>query len=957
MEFGIGLLPLVAFLIVVTPAGAAADIDAFLNKPISSVRVFIEGRETADPTVLQVVETQPGQPLTMARVRDTVTHLFSLGRFEDVQVDATLERGRVVLRYDASPIHPVTRIQFVGPGGPGIDRGALRRVILDRYGTSPPVGRAADMKRLLEQALGERGYLHPTITMRAETEHAPERATLVFAIEPGDRTRVGAIDVGGRPAVSKADFVRRVGMTVGGPFLRDDIRQRIERYIEERRNRGYYETRVDVSVDLVDGDRTANLTVTVDPGPHVRVVFTGDQLPGDARAELVPVAREGSADEDLLEDSSHRIQEFLRGQGYRDAVALYSRELTGGELVVTFSIKKGRLYRVASVDIAGNAAVARSDLDPVLRTRVGQPFSDARFDADATAVDELYHRRGFAAARAQTGADPSPAPPGNADVPVAVHIVVDEGTRTMVDQVVFDGNGSVDETALESALALQPGRPYVPEQVPVDRDAVQLAYMNRGYQNATVDVRPEYSADRTRAALKYSVREGPRVFVGHVLIVGNVRTGSSTIERELQLKPGDPYSLSAINESQRRLAALGLFRRVHVAELRHGDETTRDLLVTVEEAPPTTLGFGGGLEGRLRPVRSEQLGGAVEEQFEIAPRAFFEIGRRNLFGKNRSISFFSSVSLHPNDLPFFTDQPAPPGGYGLTEYRLLGTYREPRLLNTAFDGFATLTFEQQIRSSFNFARRGASASAARKLTPNLAVSGTYQIQRTRLFDISISPADRPLLDRTFAPFRLSSFSASVIRDTRNDTVDPVSGTYVSMNGQIAAEAIASEVGFAKSFFTAQIIHTVRGTSRLVFAGNARLGMATGFSGDKQLPASERFFAGGDTTIRGFALDRVGIPGETLDQDGVPIGGNGLIIFNAELRAPVTRSVGAVGFVDTGNVFRSVSDLNFGDLRSAVGTGVRYKSPFGPIRFDVGFKVNRQPGEALTAWFVSFGQAF
>src|SRR5204862_7824443 len=133
-------------------------------------------------------------------------------------------------------MHPVTRIDLLGLGGPGIDRGAPRKVILDRDGAAPPVGRAADMKRLLEGALAERGYLHPTITMRADTEHAPERATLVFTIEPGDRTRIGTIEVTGRPAASQAEFVRRLGMTTGGPFLRDDIRQRVDRYIEERRS-------------------------------------------------------------------------------------------------------------------------------------------------------------------------------------------------------------------------------------------------------------------------------------------------------------------------------------------------------------------------------------------------------------------------------------------------------------------------------------------------------------------------------------------------------------------------------------------------------------------------------------------------------------------------------------------------------------------------------------------------
>jgi outer membrane protein insertion porin family len=937
---------------------AHADVSTFLDKPIASVRLVVEGRDTTDSTLTQLIETQSGQPLTMAQVRETVSHLFSLGRFEDVRVDATLENGRVALRYELSPIHPVTAIRFAGAVGPGIDRSALRQVIVDRYGGSPPAGRAADMKRLLEDALGERGYLHPSVTINVETEHSPERATLVFTVQPGDRTRVGAVEVVGRPPVTPAELLRRLRIVSGAPYLREDIRHRIDRYVDERRNRGYYETRVVPTVTLADGDRIANLTIAVTPGPHVRVVFTGDPLPSDARAELVPVAREGSVDEDLLEDSSHRMQEFLRAQGYRAATAVYSRETTGGELVITFTVKKGRQYRVASIDMAGNAAMSRAELDAALRMREGQLFSDVRLDADAAAIADLYHRRGFATAKAQTGVDPLPSAAMSTEVPVAVHIVIAEGARTLVDRVVLEGNGSVDDAVLESALVLQPGRPYVPEQVAIDRDAIQLAYVNRGYQNATVEPRPEFSDDRSRIALRYSIHEGPRVFVGHVLIVGNVRTATSTIERELQVKPGDPYSLAAINESQRRLAALGLFRRARITELRHGDETTRDVLITVEEAPPTTIGFGGGLEGRLRPVRSEELGGAVREQFEVAPRAFFEVGRRNLFGKNRSVNFFSSLSLHPKDSPFFADETAvTSGGYGLTEYRVLGTYREPRLLDTAFDGFATLTFEQQIRSSFNFARRSVSAEAARKLTRNLAVSGSYQIQRTRLFDVAVSDADRLTIDKVFSQFRLSSFSASLIRDSRSDTVEPVAGGYVSVSGQLAARQIGSEVGFGKSFLTAQIFRTVRGTNRLVLAGNARLGMATGFTSDEQLPASERFFAGGDTTIRGFALDRVGIPGKTLDQDGVPIGGNGLVIFNAELRAPVSGRLGVVGFVDAGNVFVRASDLDLGALRSATGGGIRYKSPFGPVRFDLGFKVNRRPGEQLTAWYVSFGQAF
>jgi outer membrane protein insertion porin family len=458
----------------------------------------------------------------------------------------------------------------------------------------------------------------------------------------------------------------------------------------------------------------------------------------------------------------------------------------------------------------------------------------------------------------------------------------------------------------------------------------------------------------------FVVHEGPQIFVDHVLIVGNVRTNTSTIEHELQVRSGDRFSLAAITESRRRLTSLGLFRRVDIQELRHGEETKRDLLVTVQEALPTTISVGGGVEGRSRVVQEANSSTAVT-QLELAPRASFDVSRRNLFGKNRSASFFSSVSLHPQ----VTDQSNGTGvaGFGLAEYRIGGTLREPRLLDTAADASVNLVFEQQIRSSFNFARRSLSADIARRLNRTTTVTGSYQLQRTRLFDELVSPSDLLLIDRTFTQFLLSSFSGSVVIDTRDDPVDPHHGESASLNGQVAGERIGSEVGFAKAVITGNLFRPVPRATRIVFAANARLGMATGFANDGQLPASERFFAGGDTTVRGFALDQLGVrhapsqPNDTIDQDGFAIGGNGLVILNGELRVPVFGGVTIVPFVDVGNVFARVADIDLTEMRTALGVGLRYKSPFGPLRFDVGFKVNRQPGESLTAWFISFGQAF
>jgi outer membrane protein insertion porin family len=231
--------------------------------------------------------------------------------------------------------------------------------------------------------------------------------------------------------------------------------------------------------------------------------------------------------------------------------------------------------------------------------------------------------------------------------------------------------------------------------------------------------------------------------------------------------------------------------------------------------------------------------------------------------------------------------------------------------------------------------------------------------------------------------RLSTFFGGVLRDSRDDVLEPTRGTVLGADGTLAARAYGSEVGFAKTFLQGFAYRRLPGRG-FVLAGGARVGLAKAFAyelprldaegnpvlGDNgiqlndvvtDLPAAERFFSGGDTTVRGFALDRLGTD-ETLDPQGFPQGGNGMLVLNVELRAPFWKGLGLVGFVDTGNVFRRASDVDLAELRVATGFGVRYRSPIGPLRVDLGFKVNprvlasgsRERGSVL---HISLGQAF
>lgn len=954
-----------------TASALFADVGEYLGKPIGSVHLIREGRETTDPSLLQLVETTAGEPLSMAKVRESIAHLFSVGLFEDVQVDAVLEGGRVALRYQLVPIHPITRIRFAGEtGAPGVDTGTLSRALTDRFGVTPASGRTTEMVRAVVDALAERGYRSARVTPSVQLEHDFERATLTLTLDPGPRTTLGNVDVVGTPSLPRDELLKRLGLSGGMPFERDALIARIDRYLDDRRRNGYYEAKITPAIAFSDDGRVANVTLTVNPGPHVRVVFAGDALPTDVRADLVPVQREGSVDEDLLEDSTGRIEEYLHNLGYRDAKAPHTRERSDGELVITFAVKRGPLYRVSSVQITGNTAVATADFEPALRLREGQPYSDGRLDADASLIEELYRRRGYASAKVAPAATP-PAAPNAPAVPVAVRLDVVEGAQTFVDAIAFAGPVTVPEADLRAKLTLAVGSPYVPGQLAADRDALTALYADLGYENATVTPMPEFSADNTRVRVTYEIREGPQIFVDHVLIAGNVRTATSAIERELQIQAGDPLSLARINDAQRRLLGLGLFRRARIDELRHGDETRRDLLVTVEESPPTTISYGFGGEGRLLQVSQQQSGGASAPRLQVAPRTFGQYTRRNLFGKAQSISLFGSLSVPLNQTT---------ASGGLPEYQAIGTYREPRLFDTATDGLLNLTFEQQIRSSFTFRRELFTAQAARRLTRTVSLTGAYVLQRTELLVVNVANAgDIQLINRLFSPepLRLSGFTASAIRDTRSDQANPRAGQYLSATGQVDAVALGSEVGFIKSFFRAQTFHLLPRTNGVVFAANVSLGIGSEFNLDVPIPEPERFFAGGDTTNRGFALDTLGVRHQppdarvdTIDSNGFPIGGNATMLLNGELRVPVSGGLSVVGFVDSGQVFQRASQLNLTDLRSAVGFGVRYQSPFGPLRIDLGFKTKintylcatdtdplRTCPETRPAIHISFGQAF
>jgi outer membrane protein insertion porin family len=958
-------VPVLALLLLPGAAFARQAADKYQGRPIEAIRVVVENVPSSDPVLLDLIDVKVGQPLSTAAVRESMSHLYGLGRYQDVQVDASdAPAGGVHVTFNLIPLHSVRKVEFTG--NLGLSSGLLRSTVTNRHGANPPLGRQADVIRTLEQLYQDHGYLRPQIRSASRTSHETESTVLVFEIDAGRQARIGNVEVPGDPLTPVPDFLRRVHATAGEPFQRSEIQRRLNEYVDQLKRRHYYEAIASLEARPSEDGTVVNVTIHVRPGPAVTVRFTGDPLPKNRLNDFVPVEREGSVAEDLVEDSIIRIEDFLKQQGYWKGTAKTEREESDGRLTLIFDVHNGAQYRVEEVEIQGNQAVPIEQLRPKVFLKEGDLFVEGRMTQSETAILDAYRQLGFrfAAIKSATNEVDSSAT-GNGLVRPVITIV--EGPRTVVGDVAIKGNANLTEQDLRSRIRLQTGDVYYEPHILQYRDAIHLEYLNLGYASAEVIVSPRFSDDRRRADLTFEIQEGRQTLVDHILIIGNTHTNDRIIRRELRLQPGQPLGLQDQMESQRRLSALQLFRRVRITTLApHRDSGKRDVLVTVEEAAATAIGYGGGAEA-TQVLRGTGPNGEAEPHLEFAPRGFFDIGRRNVGGKNRTVNLYTRVSLRPKDSP---DDPAEDGtGLSLSEYRVVGTYRQPRVFGPN-DLVATAAVEQGRRSSFNFTRQGLNADLLRRITNTIRVSGRYTFSTTRTFDERLSESDQAIIDRQFPRVRLSVFSGAVTRDTRNDLLDPERGTFLSAEGSIASRALGGEVGFVKSYMQGFWFQRLPGPRRIVFAIRAAAGLADGFArpatcdGEpcviEDLPASERFFAGGDTTIRGFALDTVGSP-ETISANGFPRGGNAVLILNGELRVPVWRELGAAFFVDGGNVFERVTDFDFGELRGAAGFGVRYRSPLGPIRLDLGFKMDRREIggrlEPRTALHFSIGQAF
>jgi outer membrane protein insertion porin family len=656
--------------------------------------------------------------------------------------------------------------------------------------------------------------------------------------------------------------------------------------------------RAQVRTESVAGD----LVFFVTPGPPFDLKLGLLNADEGARA-LSRFQKEGLSQEAIEETMSAIETDFLK-RGYRDVEVDFQETPAGSRMTGEFVVRPGKAWVVGSVEYQVDS-VPTPRVSP-LATQV--PWIDADIEAERTRLLVELVQDGYAGASVthEESGDP-------ANAKVIFKIV--PGSLTTISSVVLEGAPPAQDRSHESAVELKTreSQPLRNADVARDRTALIASLRDDGYIDARVEATTEFSDDRSTVVVTFHVNPGPRVRVGRIMIIGLEVTKPLVVLRESRLKEGDFLSYQKLLDTQSSLSGTGLFTSVQIRELE-SEEDERDLIIEVVEGPRTTIVPG--------------LGYAQDDSF----RGSLELTRLNISGHGRTASVFvrGSVQGSKKALVSFTEPYA---------------FHRRQSLNVQVYGE-----DDRSRPDFDFQRVGFQASTTFPVLGGNIIT-RYTFQNTVTLNVETSCAE---VNRTLCDGKISGPSIGYVHDTRNDAIYPRRGMVYSFETLLSASKLGGDSFLKGSVFVARYDEVRAG---LVIAASGRLGLSRAFGSTTELPLPERFFAGGPSLMRAFKTDEVG-PGD-LNEAGefVPSGGNALLAFALEARFDVFRSFGVQAFAETGNVYSQVNELAFRDFREVGGIGITYRSPFGPLRLDWGFKLDRRPGEDRHQLHLAVGYAF
>jgi outer membrane protein assembly complex protein YaeT len=738
--------------------------------------------------------------------------------------------------------------------------------------------------------------------------------------------RVTTVSITGSPGYSDQDIRQQLDLAAGARFdfyRWQQDRDRLQRFYRER---GFLEARIAARRTSAPAPSTATSSVAleydINRGPQTKLTIDGHALPGAIVERMEDAWVSAVFDGFLLDDLTSIAREHLIADGYllTDVQATVVSEPDSALKEIAVRIVPGTRFASRRIIFTGQQALSAG----VLETAVRAQGADASMWYDPAAlrsvVEQQYRAHGYL--DAVVNVQPPTFSAESAELPV--HIT--EGRQYTVGRIDVQGAQARSREQIAGVFGVATGSAFQPPVLEPSRRAVEVDYLRDGYNDVRVTVTTTVDAARGLVDLLLNVEEGRQQVLAEIDVKGADITRRGVIDRALDVEVGQPANQSEFFRAETRLYDTGAFRTADIAlvPLQSGENGRLQRVraeVSLEELEPYRFRYGFRVNDTITPVEIDR---------ELRPALVVDFLRRNLFGYAISAGAAGQIEA---------------------DRRLLrGVLTLPRFfgLPVTTNLFATTSREDFTPAGATpFVEDESSITAEQRfaLSPKMAVSYSYDYSRSHIFEPDPLPGIPPLELQA----KVARLTGTYAWDRRNDPFAPRDGWFHSSGVELGTKALGSDLRFVRYLVQQQYYRTAH--RRLVLASSARLGLGRGFEQD--LIPSERFYAGGGTSVRGFAEDALG----EADFFGDPRGGNSMLVLNQEARMFLFGWVHAVAFLDAGNVFPKASDFSLTNLEAGTGGGLRINSPFALLRIDFGIPLTGRPRQPSGRWYFGIGHSF
>jgi len=868
-----------------------------------------------------------GEPYSDARLRDSIDALKLSNRFREIDVDSKeTEAGTIALFFRLLPFRQIKDISIDGQY-PLFERevmNALTIYIGDAF-VRDDLPHQADLITFLYE---RQGFIEPKVEVQEKKSDEDDNVLIHIKITKDKYYSLDNLEITGNRAFSDGGLklkmkTWRATLRPGssGRFIEDTLTNDIRNLTSFYRGKGYADVTIDHMIEKNPEEGSVSVFIKIDEGARYHIRFAGNKAfwKRTLKKDFV-LFESGNKNDRGLKRSVRKIKDRYGKAGYLEARVNIVEETKPADReklrTIRFDILEGPCSIVRSLEIEGNKTLGEDKLKKQMLT--GLPgfmekgeYVPEELEEDIFAIKSLYARDGFSdpsiAHRVNLSDDNK-----NADI----RLTITEGVQTIVSSVTIAGTTVLTEEEAMDAIKLKGGEPFRKYLIRSDRNALAQVISEKGHPHVTVQADTTLSEDKSKADIMYRIEEGPPVTMGKVYFTGNFRTQERILQKELDLKEGNPFSLAQLLQDQRNIRNMNIFDTVRFKTMGLKEKADKvNLIAEVVEKKPYFFEFGGGYE---------------------SDRGLFaqtKAGDHNLFGTNK----YGWIGGEISEIGWR-------GDLGLTEPRLFGT-RTAMSLNL----FAEQV--EEFNQEFGTRSYGTSVGFSRKWLRSFTAGLTFRFeQRDQYWLYSTDSALFSGSDDELQSRSILVTSPSLIYDTRDSFIRPRKGVFSSLSLDVSTGLRNSLDNFLKYRF--DVRYYVTPLSRLTLASLGRAGYLTAYGSDGMIPRDQLFYLGGTSDVRGFDQNLL-----RYDETGTPLGGKMSLSGSIEARIDLGHNVEFVSFVDSGTTRNAFAEDSSDSLRFSLGSGLRYMTPIGPIGLLYGHKLDRQEGESAGRFHFSFGYTF